>query len=362
MRIGILLLATACGSLEHSSEFGPSTDAHTPTQSPFDARPGPDEDSDAALALGAPCTPGEVRVIATSPTFVAGPYVDDSFVYWLESETAADADATQGSWWAAFAAVHRVSKSGGAASRLFAFDQLRAPSLALDGANVFWTDDASNGFGSLMRGDTDGSSAVALVSGVAAPRALALAGTTLFFISGDALMSIDADGSNESMLATGAASATELVVGASSIDFVVRDQPMLVPRTGGPMKELIVAPKVVDATYEGMSIGGDGYVYMFEATQTKTVRVVRVPTDRGGVEVVALTSDYLPLEPTPGHVTAWDAGCVFYTTYDAIWRVCGEDARVIAPGPVKTGLAFDTTSVYWASAAAPPVLYSWCKN
>lgn len=339
-----------------------------PAKQAYDASPGPNDALDAAVPMGAACTPGSVRIVASiASTLAQGPLVDDAYAYWLEGEAAGD--ASEGYWWSGVGAVHRADKLGGGAGRLFSTDSRAVvagqPLLALDASSAYWIDNPeSAAFGDVMRGYYDGSSATPLVAGVASPRALVLAGNTLFFESGTALLAIDADGSNERTVAT-KWSASEYVVGASYVDAIVDGKPVRVARAGGELEPLLLAP-TPDVAYEGLSVGDDGYVYAVALTEqdgfVADASVVRIPTDGGSpTKLGPPIAQEIP--STLRLVTATDGGCVYYSSPTGVFRQCGGAAQAIGPGPAVAPPAIDATSVYWAvKNGDATVVEAWCKT
>ena len=358
----------ACGTDAPSTTFDAGEGGELPpAKQAFDASPGPNDALDASVPIGAACTPGSVRIVASiASAFDEGPLVDDANVYWLEGEPGAD--ASEGYWWAGVGAVHRADKLGGGAARLFSTGSLVVPPqplLALEGSSAYWIDNhESAAFGDVMRGNPDGSSATPLLAGVATPRALEVAGGTVFFASGTSLVAIDADGSNEHTVAT-KWSASEYVVGASYVDAIVDGKPMRVARAGGSLEPLLLAP-TPDVAYEGLSVGDDGYVYAVALTEQDgfiaDASVVRIPTD-GGTPIKLGPPIAQEIPSTLRLVTATDGGCVYYSSPTGVFRQCGGAAQAIGPGPAVAPLAIDATSVYWAvQNGDATVVEAWCKT
>ena len=367
-RIVIACCFLACGADAPATTFDAGDAGEPPpAKQTFDASPGPNDALDASVPVGAACTPGSVRIVASiAGGFDEGPLVDDAYVYWLEGE--AGGDASEGYWWAGIGAVHRADKLGGGAARLFSTDSRALPPhplFAIDASSSYWIDTHEGAaFGDVMRGDPDGSSPTPLAAGLASPRALEVAGGTVFFASGTSLLAIDTDGSNERTVASGW-SASEYVVGAAYIDAIVGGKPMRVARSGGALEPLLIAP-TPGGEDEGRSRGDDGDVYAVALTEQDgfiaDASVVRIPTDGGSpTKLGPAIAQEVP--STLRLVTAIDGACVYYSSPTGVFRRCNGDTQAIGPGPAVTPFAIDSTSVYWAvQNGDATILEAWCKT
>lgn len=352
----------------------------TPATSTFDAgdeppavdrSPGPDDALDASAPIGVACTPGSVRTIAPTPNRLVydGPRLDDAFVYWTEDDLTADADVTQGYWWGDYEmAVHRADKLGTNATRLFGtsskITNINAlPFFVVDATSAYWIAYTSGGLGDVVRGAKDGSSQQMLVSGVPSPRALEIAGDTLFFESGSSLDSIHVDGTNERVVREDW-SATEYVVGATHVYAVDQGRVVRVTLAGEILEPLVAATTGV--AYEGLSVGNDGYVYAMQlidqAGVARTANVLRIPTDGKTPSIVV--PNVAAGFPTSEHLfTAIDGACVVHTTFEGVSRTCSGVTTNIGPGVALEAPVVDSTSIYWRARAddGTTVIYAACK-
>ena len=361
------LFLFACGSSTPATSTFDAGDEPPPK----DFSPGPDDALDASAPLGVACTPGTVRFIATSKHVLDGPRVDDGFVYWSETEAAADADVTQGYWWGSYSnlfALHRADKVGGDAARLFGTSSKvtnvdALPFFVVDATSAYWIENKGGGFGDIVRGAKDGSSQQVLVSGIPGPRALEIAGDTLFFESGSSLDSIRIDGTNERVVREDW-SASEYVVGATHVYATDRGRVFRVTRTGEILEPLVSATTGV--AYEGLSVGDDGYVYAMQLIEqvdwVRTANVLRIPTNGKTPSVVV--ADVQGNFPATEHLfTAADGACVLHTTLEGISRTCSGATTNIGPGAALEAPVVDSTSIYWRAHTdlATTVIYAACK-
>jgi hypothetical protein len=356
------LVLCACASKPATSTF----DSGAQEPPAVDYSPGPDDAVDASAPMGVACTPGTVRVVATTSQLLDGPRVDDSFVYWSEIEP--EADAMQGYWWSGVLALHRAGKNGENPVRLFGTEYRVTnlegfPYFTVDATSAYWIAYTGGGFGDIMRGAKDGSLQHALVSGVPTPRALEIAGDTLFFESGSSLYSIGVDRTNERVVRE-TWSATEYVIGATHVYAVDQGRIVSVTRTGEILEPLVEL--TVGVTYEGLSVGDDGYFYVIqkngEPSFSKISNVLAVPTDgKTPSVIVPSVQTYLPASE---HLfTASDGDCLVYTTRAGVFRRCAGADIAMGPGEALEAPVVDSTSIYWRAHtdAATTVIYAACK-
>lgn len=366
-REAFALLLCACGTNAPGTSVFDSGRDEPPVK---DFSAGPDDALDASAPTGVACTPGSVRVVATTSGLVdQGPLVDGDFVYWTEVETDADADTTQGYWWSGIPALHRAGKLGENPTRLFTTGVHRSSYgntryFAIDEAAAYWIANDPSTFGAVVRAAKDGTSQTKLVSGLAAPFDLHRAGSTLFFVSGQSLYSIDVDGTHERLVAA-PWNATDFAVGATHV-YGVYGGLVRVARTGGDVEPL--ATPSTNVRWEGVSVGDDGFVHVIEKQVTgggwvQSANVLRIATDgrTPSVFVAGIATNFGVSEPL---FTTTDGACLAYTTLEGVFRACSSvSSTAIGPGHALEAPVVDSTSIYWRARdnAGNSVIYAACR-
>jgi len=363
-REAFALVLCACGT---SAPATSTFDAGRDEVPPADYSPGPDDAIDASAPTGVACTPGSVRVVATSSKMVFdGPRIDDDFVYWTEGEPS-DAGQWNGSYFGTLA-VHRAGKLGEAPTRVFGTSSsitnvTYGPFFAIDSTSAYFSD-YSGGFGAVVRSNKDGSSSQVLASGLPAPRELERAGDSLFFTSGTSLYSIDIDGTNERVVDTNW-TAREYAVGSTHVYAIDENGDVVrVSRFGGAVERLV--PGGSGIVHQGLSVGDDGYVYVVELVEpfgwVKTANVLRVSTD-GKTPYVFLHDVATEFPPGDELFTTSDGDCLVYSTLQGVFRSCpGGSSAAIGPGHALEAPVVDATSIYWRTQSqGTTTIYAACK-
>jgi hypothetical protein len=366
MRRVVFALLCACGTPARETTFDGS--AALPTV--VNVNPGPTDDLDASVPVGARCTPGETRVVAQG-SILQGPFVDDTSAFFVDSEYGGAGDA--GTSWGSYSGtkIRSVPKSGGATTLLYDIEQ---PPISWDlstvlgvGSRVGWLD-SKGAFGAVFRGAKDGSSSAVILAGISAPTVLAASGDTLYFVSGVALMRAAADGTGEAILSVDAP-ASEIAIGATHLYLIIHGEPMRIPVNGGDIEPLLISPDPVSTRYAGISVGDDGYVRVVAITELDkspmSARLVRIPTDGGTPQTFSPTFDAQNTGIPRIYFTVVDGAYTYVSTISGVFRAESTLSFLgIGPGPIAGPLAVDTTSVYWATRTSPTTqstLLAWCK-
>jgi hypothetical protein len=228
---------------------------------------------------------------------------------------------------------------GGCLFELARFGQWVVQSIAVDSANLYFTNSVPNG--SVLKVSLAGGVPQVLAAGLAMPIGLALDGTNVYWTDSldGTVMKVSLDGGPSVVLATGQGAAAYVAVDSSSVYWTSVD--------GGTVMKVSIDggdPSVLAAGQSQpwcIALDGAGSVYWTNYWDTGAV--MKAPIDGG--TAMTLSSASWP------YGIAVSNGFVFWTNQDGgevmRARLDGTDPTGLAAGVAPSTIAVDATSVYW---------------